>query len=317
MSWEPYECELMENSRENRVREQDVRSTIFLTYTRPYHWRAMLDFLRVRAVEGLEWCDELRYQRTWDANGCSGLVSVEAGQAKNTLIAKIRFVGASSIPPFAERLRALFDVDADMPRIEATLRRDRRFKVLQVEMAGVRVPGTWDPFELGVRAIIGQQVMVTAARTLLGRLCEQFGEPLVVSVTGKTRALPRAFPKPDALAEADIARIGIPRRRAECVRALAFAVANGDIVLSALTCRQDLEQRLLALPGIGRWTVGYIGMRALKNPDAFPVGDVALLKAAHALDIASTSAELEREAERWRPWRAYAAVRLWRSLSST
>lgn len=307
----------MENSRENRVREQEVRSTTSLTYTRPYHWRAMLDFLRVRAVEGLEWCDELRYQRTCDANGCSGLVSVETDQARDTLIAKIRFASGSSISPVVERLQALFDVDADMSSIEATLNGDRKLKALQVEMAGVRVPGTWDPFELGVRAIIGQQVTVAAARTLLGRLCDQFGESLDNWVTGSTGALHRAFPKSDVLAEADVARIGIPRRRAESVRALAVAVANGDIVLSALTHRQNLEQQLLALPGIGRWTVGYIGMRALKNPDAFPVGDVALLKAAHALDIASTSAELEREAERWRPWRAYAAVRLWRSLSST
>ena len=203
-----------------------------------------------------------------------------------------------------------------MSNIEATLHRDPKLKALQSEMAGVRVPGTWDPFELCVRAIIGQQVTVAAARTLLGRLCEQFGEAQGTLITGTTEALPRSFPKPDTLAEADIAKIGIPRRRAESVRALAFAVANGDIALNALNRRQDLEQQLLELPGIGRWTVGYIGMRALKNPDAFPAGDVALLKAARALDIASSSAELERAAERWRPWRAYAAVRLWRSLRS-
>ena len=312
----PYNYELIEHNQGKRVREQEVYSDFPLSYARPYHWRAILDFLRLRAVESVEWCDELRYQRTCDSNGCSGLVSVESDPARDALIARVRFAGGPPIPPITDRLRALFDVDADMTSIEATLQSDRKLKALRGEMAGVRVPGTWDPFELSVRAIIGQQVTVAAARTLLGRLCEQFGETLGALITRTTGAPSRAFPKPDALAESDIARIGIPRRRAESVRALAFAVANGDIALNALNRRQDLEQQLLELPGIGRWTVGYIGMRALKNPDAFPVGDVALLKAARALDIASSSAELEREAERWRPWRAYAAVRLWRSLSS-
>lgn len=273
----------------------------------------MLGFLRARAVEGLEHCDDYQYQRTFEANGHLGIVSICADQAKHAVIATIQVTKALSISPIAKRVQMLLDVDADMQAIESTLNADERLKRL-TDMEGVRVPGAWDPFELGVRAILGQQVTVGAARTLVGRLCSAFGRRIDDE---ESETFAHLFPTPDALAEAEIEIIGVPRRRADGVRALARAVASGDLQLDPRADAQAVGNQLRALPGIGNWTVKYMRMRAFKDPDAFPAEDVALVKAARSLDIASSVSELQQAAERWRPWRAYAAVRLWRSLHAT
>ena len=284
--------------------------TISLAYAPPYNWQAMLAFLRTRAVEGLEHCDGSRYQRTFDAHGHPGVVTIEANEGRNALIAHIHTAKVASILPIVERIRAMMDVDADMGAIEPTLHAEGAWPV---DMAGVRVAGAWDPFELTVRAILGQQVTVAAARTLTGRLCRRYGKP--IETQQEESLLTHLFPAADALAEADIGAIGVPGKRAETIRVLARSVVEGDIQLDAHTDLEDAEERLLRLPGIGRWTVGYVRMRAFKDPDAFPAGDVALVKAARTLGIASSAKELQAAAERWRPWRAYAAVRLWRTLA--
>jgi AraC family transcriptional regulator of adaptative response / DNA-3-methyladenine glycosylase II len=176
---------------------------------------------------------------------------------------------------------------------------------------GLRVPGAYDGFELAVRALLGQQVTVRGASTLAGRLVALAGTPLDQPVGGLTTA----FPTPAAVAEADLSTLGVPGRRAEALRALAEAVASGAVRLDGYDDPAETRAALLALPGIGPWTVEYLALRALRDPDAFPAGDLGLRRSAAALGIPSTEAGLRRHAERWRPWRAYAAVHLWTSTA--
>jgi AraC family transcriptional regulator of adaptative response / DNA-3-methyladenine glycosylase II len=164
------------------------------------------------------------------------------------------------------------------------------------------VPGCWDGFELAVRAILGQQVSVKGASTLAGRLVQTFGAPLL-----SVAPLTHLFPSAEVLAEADVAVIGLPRKRAESIRALARAVIDGRVVFSSVKNVDALQARLCELPGIGDWTAQYIAMRALGEPDAFPASDLGLLRSLSLDD----ECEVARRAEAWRPWRAYAAMYLW------
>jgi AraC family transcriptional regulator of adaptative response / DNA-3-methyladenine glycosylase II len=175
-------------------------------------------------------------------------------------------------------------------------------------MPDLRVPGSWDGFELAVRAILGQQVSVAGASTLAGRLVRTFGTPISACLP-----LTHQFPVPEVLAEADVARIGLPKKRAETIRALARAVSEDKIVFGPVMNVEDFQSRLRELPGIGNWTAQYVARRALGDPDAFPAGDLGLLRGAslnHERDLA-------RRAEAWRPWRAYAAMYLWKGTEET
>ena len=286
--------------------------TIALSFVQPFDWETMLAFLSKRAAPGIEHCDKRGYARSFEVDGTPGVLRIGAEAEGGALRAEIRFSGAASILPIVERTRGLLDVDADMPNIEAALAEDPTLKQLIAQAPGLRVAGAWDPFELAVRAILGQQVTVAAARTLTARLCRQFGRRMHAV---ETEHLTHLFPTADALAEGEIEAIGIPRRRADTVRALARHVAAGSVSLSDGAVLEDVEAELLDIPGIGPWTVGYVRMRAFKDPDAFPTGDIALKKAAGLLGIASNDAALARASDRWRPWRAYAVIHLWHSLA--
>jgi AraC family transcriptional regulator of adaptative response / DNA-3-methyladenine glycosylase II len=171
-------------------------------------------------------------------------------------------------------------------------------------MPGMRVPGCWDGFELSVRALLGQQVSVSAARTLAGRLVNRFGTQISTEST-----LTHLFPSPEQLAHANISSIGLTQARGESIRLLARAVAAGQINFASVVNLEEFQSRLCELPGIGNWTAQYIAMRALGDPDAFPAGDLGLLRAASF----HNERDLARRAERWRPWRAYAALYLWQA----
>jgi AraC family transcriptional regulator of adaptative response / DNA-3-methyladenine glycosylase II len=175
------------------------------------------------------------------------------------------------------------------------------------------VPGAWDGFELAVRAILGQQVSVRGASTLAGRLVTRFGEPARFAFeTGEPSAL---FPTAEVLAEADIAVIGLPRSRASAINALAHAVADGTLDFDSPIDLDTIVAQLVRLPGIGDWTAQYIAMRAANEPDAFPANDLGLRRAVSHDGRPATEAQLRSVAERWRPWRAYAAMLLWTQAS--
>ncbi|KAA0124960.1 DNA-3-methyladenine glycosylase 2 family protein [Methylobacterium sp. P1-11] len=274
----------------------------------PYDWVAIHAFLGKRAITGIESVapDGSAYRRTIRVAERHGLLTVEpAGDRLHVALRGIDPVHAS---PVAERLRRLFDCDADPAAIAACLTADPILAPLVAARPGLRLPGAWDPFETGCRAILGQQVSVAAAIGLAGKLVAAFGTPLAAPVGGLTHV----FPDPAALVEADVAlALNMPRARGAAIRALAgAALANPDLFAPA----ESLESAVLrftAIRGIGPWTAQYIAMRALKLPDALPVGDVGLLRALETGTGRPSPAELLARAEAWRPYRAYAAQHLW------
>ncbi len=274
-----------------------------LACTAPYHWASLLAFLGSRAIPGVEEVLDGEYRRTVALEGATGSVAVRAAAGGGHLVAAIRVSGVAALSAVVGRLRRLLDVDADSRSIDAHLARDPALAPLVVARPGLRVPGAWDPFELAVRAILGQQVSVAAARTIAGRIAAAYGE--------RAPGGGLAFPGPERLAGARLDRVGLTRARAAAVKSLARAVADDA---SFLQPRGDLEEtvaRLAELPGIGRWTAQYVAMRALREPDAFPDSDLGLLRAFARGGIRPSPATLARRAEAWRPWRAYAAMHLW------
>jgi AraC family transcriptional regulator of adaptative response / DNA-3-methyladenine glycosylase II len=278
-----------------------------LPYRAPLDFAGLLDFLRLRAIPGVEQVGADRYRRTIAQDGAAGAIEVRAVPGEDELEMRVRLPAYGGLIGIVERARRIFDLGADPLQIAGALRRDPRLAPLLRRAPGLRVPGAWDGFELAVRAVLGQQVSVQGATTLAGRLVERFGRP----VEGLGEGLTRVFPSAEALAEADLARIGIPGARAETLRALARAVAGGGLRLHAAQGLDEAVARLVAIPGIGPWTAHYVAMRALGEPDAFPAGDLGLRRALARGGPLPSAREVERIAEAWRPWRAYAAVALW------
>jgi AraC family transcriptional regulator of adaptative response / DNA-3-methyladenine glycosylase II len=206
-----------------------------------------------------------------------------------------------------ERVRRLFDLDADGEAIARHLRRDARLQPFVPRGGSLRVPGCWDGFELAVRAVLGQQISVAAATTLSGRLATRFGEPLAELTPGVTHL----FPLPERLADADLARIGLPRARAATLRGLARAVADGSLALDGSVSVEATVAGLQSLPGIGAWTAQYVALRALGDPDALPASDLGLRRALARDGRPMAERELEHAAQAWRPWRGYGAMALW------
>lgn len=277
-----------------------------LAYRPPLDWARLCAFLAARAIPGVEQVDNAGYRRTIDMDGRAGVIDVRNDAAASELTLRIDASGWSGLLPLVARARRLFDLDADPWLVAARLGRSslRRLGFRN----GLRVPGAWDPFEIAVRAVLGQRITVRGATTLASRLANRFGRP----VTGwEHRGLTRLWPRPDDLAGADLEAVGLPRARACTIRHLARAVADGALRLEASQSLDRVVSRLRAVPGIGPWTASYIALRALGEPDAFPAGDLGLRKAVGDGHGPVTPSELERMAEDWRPWRAYAAVALW------
>jgi AraC family transcriptional regulator of adaptative response / DNA-3-methyladenine glycosylase II len=278
--------------------------TLQLRYRPPYDYDALLHFLAKRAISGVEHIDGDIYRRTFVLDGEAGWLEVQPNGA-NALTLRVDLAGPSRLLHVVSRVRRIFDLDADPLVINASLKRDPLLAKLIKARPGLRVPGAWDGFELGVRAILGQQVSVAGASTLTARLAAKFGHAVPFQVEG----LACTFPTADELIGADLA-IGIPASRAEAIREFARAVVAQTLVFDGGHDAATFVSRLCAIRGLGPWTAQYIAMRALSDPDAFPAGDLVLLRAAGI----KTTAAMERHAERWRPWRAYAAMHLWQGV---
>jgi AraC family transcriptional regulator of adaptative response / DNA-3-methyladenine glycosylase II len=286
--------------------------TLLLRYQPPYDWPGMLEFLRLRAIPGIERVAGSCYSRTIQLDGRQGIVSVRPG-ADSALRATIRFPKLSALPGIIARLRRVFDLVADPLPISAHLAKDPALARLVAARPGLRVPGAWDGFELAIRAVLGQQISVAAAVSLAGRLVAAHGQPL----TEPGRGLTHVFPGAEVLARADLTTLGLPRSRAAALSAVAAAVVADPDVLCASRGLDEAIERLRSIPGVGEWTAHYIALRQLREPDAFPAGDVGLVRAlAHLEGRRRSPRELTARAERWRPWRAYAAQHLWVSLGA-
>jgi AraC family transcriptional regulator of adaptative response / DNA-3-methyladenine glycosylase II len=285
----------------------DGAVTLSLAHTEPYAWDDLLRWLAARAIPGVEEVIDGEYRRAFSIGGVAGRVAVRPGREPGKLLATVSPSSskATAIPEVASRLGHLLDLGSDARSIDAHLGRDPLLAPLVRARPGLRVPGAWDAFELAVRAILGQQVSVAAARTFAGRIAAAHGE----RVPGGEPAM--AFPGPARLADASLEGIGLTRARASALRALARAVVESPGLLAPAEGLEATVARLVALPGIGEWTAQYVAMRAFRERDAFPASDLGLLRAATRGGRRPTPAALLRRAERWRPWRAYAAMHLW------
>jgi AraC family transcriptional regulator of adaptative response / DNA-3-methyladenine glycosylase II len=294
---------------ELRVKKSGEPSAIVLRlgYRPPYDWDAILNFLSHRAIDGVETVKDGCYRRTISVDGGVGTVEVRPGE-RNCLVATIRISEVRGLLSIVARLRRLFDLDADVEAIGAHLSEDKSLAPLIAQRPGLRSPGCWDAFELAVRAVLGQQITVMAARHLAGKLAKLAG-PKIADEGGLTHI----FPTPQQMMKADLSKLGMPKARIACLESLAAAAAKDKKLLEPAGDYESAVARVLALPGWGPWTAQYWALRALRDSDAFPESDVALLRCPAVADgngRLSPKALLER-AESWRPWRAYAAQHLW------
>jgi AraC family transcriptional regulator of adaptative response / DNA-3-methyladenine glycosylase II len=285
--------------RTSRLRSRGSAVGLTLACREPFAWETMLEYLRKRAVPGVESVEDGRYWRTMRVGGQTGWLSV--GRANGGIDVGVSDELATQLLAVAGRVRRMFDLDTSPESIGNVLRADRRLRPYVERNPGLRVPGSCDGFELTVRAILGQQVTVAAASTLSGRLVLRFAEPAPGAPAGLTH-----WPvQPAALAGAaveDIAAAGIPFARAATIREFARCVVSGEIDLQG----PRSIKRFGEIRGIGEWTQQYVGMRVFRWPDSFPAGDLGLRRA-----LGLEKKQLERIAENWRPWRAYAAMYLW------
>lgn len=284
--------------------------SVHLAYRPPYDWDAMLSFLGARAIPSVETVAGDSYRRTIAIGANSGVISA-APAAKHRIDVRVRFPDMAALPQIIARVRRVFDLAADPDTIAAHLSHDPVLAPLVAARPGLRVPGAWDGFELAVRAIFGQQITVPAATTLLGKLVQAFGAPLTPAIR-EGEGLSHLFPSAARIAKANLTTLGMPGARAMAVTSLARAISDDPAIFSRGASLEDAIVKLRALPGIGEWTAQYIAMRELREPDAFPVADIGLLRAmADRCGRRPSPSELLSYSERWRPWRAYAALHLW------
>ena len=283
-------------------------SAVRLGFRPPYDIAAMLGFFRTRAIEGLEVVGDNKLARTLaiDSGGrqYAGWLEVEFDAARCQLALRTSDTLRAVLPLVIRRVRATFDLDADPHAINARLHGS--FPAGD----GLRVPGSLNGYELAVRAVLGQQITVAAARTLAQRLVQRFGAPIATPIAG----LHHLFPAAEVLAVAEgdaLGQLGIVRQRQGAIVAIARAVAERRLHLHAGADVPATVAALKELPGIGDWTAQYIAMRALRWPDAFPAGDVALHKALGVREMKQPAREAEAASQAWKPWRSYAVVRAW------
>jgi AraC family transcriptional regulator of adaptative response / DNA-3-methyladenine glycosylase II len=289
--------------------------TLRLPYRSPFDWHTMLQFFAARATPGVEVVAGDTYRRTIAVHDEHGIVEVRPGGQDGYLSMSLHGVGTSAMFEVVQRMRELFDLDAPVAEIGAVLDQDHALRKPLRMHPGVRVPGTFNGFELTVRAILGQQVSVKAATTLAGRIAARYGEPLRVSAEVDP-ALRYVFPAARKLRLARFDNLGLVRSRAETICRVAAAAVQGDLNFDSSQDPDAFCAALTSIKGIGDWTAQYVAMRVLKNPDAFPATDLGLLKAL-AHPERTTAAVMRQRAESWRPWRAYAAMLMWSSLTTS
>ncbi len=262
-----------------------------LAYRPPYDWDALLAFLRARAIPAVESVDENRYRRTIVVDGQQGTIALSHLDSRSALLLDVRFPDPRALLTIVERVRRMFDLGADPSTIGDHLRADPLLRRSLARHPGIRIPGTWDGFELTVLALLDDRTAARTASSLAGQIAATFGSASTAGV-----GLERLFPTPAQLADAEIERCGVPPLQADAIRMLARAVMKASIAFGACV---DGRAALRALPGMDEWSMEYVAMRAMNEPDAFPYGDRVSVQ----------------RSDVWRPWRAYAAMLLWQDAA--
>jgi len=304
-----YQCTPSKLRRNTSLEPTEIGSiNLKLAYRPPYDWDQVSGFLQTRAIPGVEEIGPWGYRRSIMLEGKPSIFEALPNTDAGHLKIKFYLNGIGSLQSAVNKIRALFDLDVDCDAINRQFSVDPILTEHVKRHPGLRVPGAWDIFELSVRAILGQQISVAAARTFAGRLVQRFGQPLKNSAHS---GITHLFPRPGELASLDLTLIGLPRKRADSITELARGFTNTMLEFDSTKNLEEVEKVLCKLPGIGPWTAQYIAMRALGYPDAFPVGDLGLIRSLKALNTNADSKSLSQYAEHWRPWRAYAAMHLW------
>jgi AraC family transcriptional regulator of adaptative response / DNA-3-methyladenine glycosylase II len=274
----------------------------------PYDAFGTFDFLAPRAIPGVESVRDLEWSRAIRIGASSALLRARWNERAQSLDVHVAGAPGPELANVVDRVRRVFDLGADAARIAERLGEDRALSRSIRDRPGLRVPIAWDPFEACIRGVVGQQISVKAARTILGRIAQRWGERIEA---GKDDAITHAFPAPDALAEARLDGVGLPAARARTIRELASRVAERRLVLDASAPPEALERSLLEIPGIGPWTVSYVRMRGLGDPDVFLPEDLGVRRALARRGKMPSAKVAKARAESWRPWRSYAVIHLW------
>jgi AraC family transcriptional regulator of adaptative response / DNA-3-methyladenine glycosylase II len=306
------------NSNDNEIvnTQQGQPVQIRLSYRPPFDWPLMLSFIKQRQIPSIERITDSSYSRTITIDNITGWLHVEHHKSKLELCLTVKLSDYRVINQVIKNVRRMFDLDADMQVIHQHLQQNKQLATVIEHVPGMRLPGCWDLFEFSIRAILGQQISVKAATTLANRISEKYGEkapenPWQIAVQ---------FPTPKLLKNVDYADIGLTKTRIQTLQNwvnyyIAAQLSDHNIFKNYAQVEQ-LEQALISIKGIGPWTANYLAMRGLSDPDAFPSADLGIIKA-----LKSTSQnkpnnkEILTMAEQWRPWRSYAALYLWHSLS--
>jgi len=291
-----------------------VRCTLDLSYRPPYDWDRMLAFFQKRAIPGVEHVSNGSYRRTVRLGSGWGEIAVRHAAKGFGLTLEICLTDDQDLMLAVERVKRMFDLDANPRAIHWTLRQDPLLDRLLRQTPGLRLPGSWDPFETAVRAVIGQQISIKGAVTQMGRLVRQAGMPYNLA---EDVHLTHFFPEAAELMNMDWTAIKMPEARRATLRLLTENVASGALLLEGAAGLPAFIEAMTRLPGIGEWTANYIAMRALVEPDAFPASDLGILKALQEGPDRPTGKQAAARAENWRPWRAYACMYLWHSLEET
>lgn len=303
--------------RMSKAKRKDTEIKVSLGYRPPYRWEEMLHFLQERAIPGVEVIEGGSYYRTVHMLQAkkapvTGWIGVSHGESKHVLQVTFSESLLPSLPQVLGRVRNMFDLYCDPDTIYESL---SAMNCIHPNLCvkGMRVPGCFDPFEMSVRAILGQQITVKAAGTLAGRIASKYGDPVQMPIAGLTKT----FPTPERLAnlpgkmEDCLGTLGVIATRARAIEALARLVLEKKIEFDKCHDSEEEMQKLLEIKGIGQWTASYIAMRAMAWPDAFLETDVGIRCALPG----RSPEELRNMAEHWRPWRSYATINLWNSLS--
>lgn len=297
--------------RKNAARQEEKDVVLRLRYRAPYDWDSMLAFLKARAIPGVEVIDGKRYLRAVEIDEARGSIEVTHLPQRQSLGVSIRFPDVRSLPAIVARIRRLFDLGADIEMINEHLSGDPTLAQLVAQRPGLRAPGGWDGFEIAVRAVLGQQISVIAARRLAGQLAALHGNTVPKSFLIHT-GLSHTFPAAKRLATAASIGVAMPSARTTALKAVAEASMTDPNLFRPFGSIEETITRLRSIRGIGEWTAQYIALRAVREMDAFPATDIGLLRSVAAIDGEKTTAvKLLSRAESWRPWRAYAAQHLW------
>lgn len=292
---------------------QGSEISVLLSYRPPFDWQAMLEFFRLRQLPHIEIVDESSYQRSILLGQVAGWICVTNVADKHALKLTVALDDLSVLDQVIVKVRKLFDLDADMEAIHQHLGHDKLLAKQIHQYSGIRLPGCWDIFEFSIRAILGQQISVKAATTYAGRIAEKYGQALAIHHP----KLNKCFPCVDDLKTADFDKIGLTQSRIDTlIRWVEFYQEN-EALFTHYQSLEELTQTLLQLKGIGPWTVNYLAMRGLSDPNAFPASDLGVIKAFKALTDDNKKPNIKQilaRAEQWQPWRAYATLYLWLSL---